>query len=234
MLEALHGPWSQPAQKPGKDILAFMAMGLFFAGIAILTRSDFFSQMGIPVTRLQDLLPGGAWARMICFVVVFSLLTGVGMPRLWVSAVAGAAFGTLWGTLTALLATLAGAAMIYGIGRGFMSGTIQRRMGPRLSHWQARFNTNAFWWVLYMRLFPLSNATLAGLLCGAGRIPFRAYLAGSFIGFIPLTVVFSIFGKGGASGDFRAVALGAMLLAAAVGARKVLMKAPPGRKHLPV
>ena len=73
-----------------------------------------------------------------------------------------------------------------------------------------------------MRLFPLSNATLAGLVCGACRLPAKPYLAGSLLGFIPLTVVFAVFGDGGAKGNFYQIALGTLLLLLAVGGRKLL------------
>jgi uncharacterized membrane protein YdjX (TVP38/TMEM64 family) len=176
--------------------------------------------------------PGGTWRQALLFAVIFSLLIGVGLPRLWVSAIAGALFGTLWGTLLALAATLVGAAIVYRIGWAVLAGMVRRRMGSRLALWRARFEANAFWWVLYMRLFPLSNATMAGLLCGACRIPFRAYLAGSFLGFIPLTVVFAIFGNGGAQGNLSLVGLGAILLATAVGGRKLLTRFIPPMKRL--
>jgi uncharacterized membrane protein YdjX (TVP38/TMEM64 family) len=101
-----------------------------------------------------------------------------------------------------------------------------------LALWQTRFATNAFWWVLYLRLFPLSNATLAGLLCGGCRIPLGPYLAGSLLGFIPLTLVFAVFGSGGASGSYYQVAVGALLLVAAVGSRKAMARLIPPLKRL--
>ena len=212
-----------------------MTVSLFFAGIAVLIRNETvrFHIMNIPylVESLAGVgFPGKMGLRAVLFVAAFSLLIGVGMPRLWVSAIAGALFGTLWGIPIALAATVLGAAIVYWIGQAVLAGMVRNRMGPRLTIWQARFEANAFWWVLYLRLFPLSNATLAGLLCGACRIPLRAYLAGSLIGFIPLTVVFAVFGSGGARGNLYLVGLGFMLIILTVFGRKVILRTFPPHK----
>ena len=218
----------------GRDVLKIIAVSAFFVGIALVLQNDALRSRLLDLPLLRDLLktagePGHIYRQALLFVLTFSLLIGVGMPRLWVSAIAGAAFGALWGSLLALVASVAGAAIVYRFGRSLLAGILQRRIGSRLALWQARFERNAFWWVLYMRLFPLSNATLAGLVCGACRIPVGAYLAGSLLGFVPLTFVFAIFGSGGVKGNFYQVALGTVLLLLVVGGRKLLAPAfrPP-------
>ena len=237
MHQTLQIPHHTPSERLWKDLFKVIAVSLFFAGMAVLIRNEAVRVhiMNIPI--LWESLPGmdlfrGTWSRAAFFVIASSLLIGVGMPRLWVSAIAGAVFGALVGTLLALAATIVGAVIVYWIGQTGLAGMIRRRIGPRLMLWQRRFEANAFWWVLYIRLFPLSNATLAGLLCGACRIPFRAYLAGSFLGFIPLTVVFAIFGNGGAQGNLYLVGLGFILIAITVFGRKLILRAFPSRNPL--
>ena len=216
-----------PNEGLGKDVVKIITISALFVGIALLLQNSALRARFLDAPLLREVLdtagtPGHIYWHALLFVVTFSLLIGLGLPRLWVSAIAGAAFGTLWGTLLALAASVAGAAMVHRFGRTLLAGLLQRRIGPRLALWQARFDHNAFWWVLYMRLFPLSNATLAGLVCGACRIPIGPYLAGSLLGFIPLTIVFAIFGSGGAKGNFYQVALGTLLLLLTVGGRKLL------------
>jgi len=230
----LHFLDAAPPERLWKDLLKISAASLFFGGVALLLRNDSFRFQLVNLPLLREVLPvtGGTWRQALFFTVTFSLLIGVGMPRLWVSALGGAAFGLLWGSLLALAASVAGAAIVYRFGRTLLADMVRRRIGPRLALWQTRFETNAFWWVLYMRLFPLSNATLAGLLCGACRIPHGPYLAGSLLGFIPLTLVFAVFGSGGASGSYYQVAVGALLLVAAVGSRKAMARLMPPLKRL--
>lgn len=212
----------------GKDVLKIVTVSAFFVGIALVLQNETLRKQLLDTPLLRELLttadhsPVHVFQRALVFVLAFSLLIGIGLPRLWVSAIAGAAFGALWGTLIALAASVAGAAIVYRFGRTLLAGILQRRIGTRLALWKARFEDNSFWWVLYMRLFPLSNATLAGLVCGACRIPIGAYLAGSLLGFFPLTIVFAVFGSGGVKGNFYQVALGILLLLLIFGGRKLL------------
>jgi uncharacterized membrane protein YdjX (TVP38/TMEM64 family) len=228
-----------PSGKLGGDILKIIVVSAFFVGIALVLQNNALRARLLEIPLLRELLaaasePGHIYRQALLFVFTFSLLIGVGLPRLWVSAIAGAAFGTLWGILLALAASAAGAAIVYLFGHTLLTGLLHRRIGPRLTTWQKRFEQNAFWWVLYMRLFPLSNATLAGLVCGACTIPLGAYLSASVLGFIPLTVVFAVFGSGGASGNFYQVALGSILLVAAVGGRIILTRFfQPLKRFLP-
>ena len=214
----------------GKDLLKIVTISCFFVGMALLLRDGALRDQCLHSPLLQEILsagdtPGQACRHAVLFVGTFGLLIGVGLPRLWVSAIAGAAFGAMEGALLALAASVIGATIVYRIGRSLLADLLKKRFARHFSIWQTRFQQNAFWWVLYMRLFPLSNATLAGLVCGACRLPAKPYLAGSLLGFIPLTVVFAVFGSGGAEGNFYQIALGTLLLLLAVGGRKLLAAA---------
>ena len=101
---------------------------------------------------------------------------------------------------------------MYLLGRFLLASVVQRRLKGRFADWHSRFRENAFWWVLYGRLFPFSNASFKSLLCGSCRVPFRPYLAASFLGFIPLTLVFVAFGSGSAKGNLQQVLLGFCLV----------------------
>ncbi len=123
--------------------------------------------------------------------------------------------------------SMIGAATVYWMGRGLLGNLVERRFSGQLGLWRRRFQENAFWWVLYGRLFPFSNATLKSLLCGSCRVPFGPYLVGSFFGFIPLTFVFAAFGSGGIKGDINQVLLGFGLLLLALLARLFFKKTQP-------
>jgi uncharacterized membrane protein YdjX (TVP38/TMEM64 family) len=100
-----------------------------------------------------------------------------------------------------------------------LAGLVERRFSGKTAVWRARFRADAFWWVLYCRLFPMSNATLTSLLCGACQIPATPYLLASLLGFVPLTLVFAAFGSGGIKGDTSQIVLGFGLLIASIALR---------------
>lgn len=171
---------------------------------------------------------GGMGLRRLLSFAIFVLLWGgliaAGIPRVWSSAVGGIVYGAFLGTVLSLVASLLGASILFAAGHSILSAVVERRLGATLKMWRTRFQDNAFWWVLYARLFPFSNSTVMSLLCGGCRISFRDFLLGSLLGFIPLAVVFATFGSGGVKGNLWQVALATVLLVLSVFSRRFLAR----------
>lgn len=168
------------------------------------------------------------------FILLWGGLIAAGIPRIWSSAVGGIVYGALLGTVLSLVASLLGASILFAAGQSILSSAVERRLGATLKLWRTRFQDNAFWWVLYARLFPFSNSTVMSLLCGSCRISFRGFLLGSLLGFIPLAVVFATFGSGGVKGNLWQVALATALLVLSVFSRRFLagwFPEAPGNSH---
>jgi uncharacterized membrane protein YdjX (TVP38/TMEM64 family) len=119
--------------------------------------------------------------------------------------------------------------VVYHFGRFFLRDVVNRRVGGRLEMWRNRFRANGFWWVLYGRLFPFSNSTAKSLLCGSCEVPFLPYLAASFLGFIPHTVIFAVFGSGGAKASWPQIILGLGLMLLVFFSRRMLKAVFPVR-----
>ncbi|HWR69084.1 MAG TPA: VTT domain-containing protein, partial [Desulfomonilia bacterium] len=130
----------------------------------------------------------------------------------------------LMGTLLSILASLIGASILYEAGHSILAGMVERRVGDSLRMWRRRFQENAFWWVLYGRLFPFSNSTLMSLLCGICRVSYRGFMLGSLLGFIPLAVVFATYGSGGVKGNLWQITVATVLLVLSVFSRKLFGK----------
>jgi len=181
------------------------------------------------IDRLLYTLQGGfgEFSRLLS-ILLFTLLCGclisAGVPRLWVSAAGGIIYGAFMGTILSLMASLLGAATLYATGNTFLSGVVERRAGNTLNTWKDRFQKNAFWWVLYGRLFPMSNSTLMSLICGCCKVTFSSFMLGSFLGFIPLAIIFAMFGSGGVNGNLWQIVFAATLLILSMGSRKILAK----------
>jgi uncharacterized membrane protein YdjX (TVP38/TMEM64 family) len=184
------------------------------------------------VKAIRETLQGGyGGSGRISSAFVFTLLWGsliaAGVPRLWASAVGGIIYGAFMGTLLSLIASVLGASILYGAGISILAGVVERRMGSTLLLWRNRFQENAFWWVLYGRLFPFSNSTLMSLLCGSCRVPFQEFTLGSLLGFTPLAVVFSTFGSGGVKRNLWQLGLATALLLLSIFSRKLFGKLFP-------
>lgn len=150
----------------------------------------------------------------LLFLLVSGALTGIGIPRIWISVAAGALFGAVVGTLLGHLGSILGASLNFFLARSLLRGPVRRRMPARMKVWYKRFNENGFRWLLVLRLFPLSNATLTNCIGGISKMKYPAFLGATFIGYLPLTIVFALFGSSAAKRDWMqlVVAAGIFLL----------------------
>lgn len=211
------------------DIGRVILVVVLFAGMAILLGRPEVRIYFIDIKGMRETLQGGHGGTGYLFsAFVFTLfwggLTAAGVPRLWASAVGGIIYGAFMGTLLSLLASLLGASILFVAGSSFLAGVVERRVGDTLRMWQKRFQENAFWWVLYGRLFPFSNSTLMSLLCGSCRVSYRDFLLGSLLGFIPLAVVFATYGSGGVKGNMWQIGIATTLLIISIFSRKLISK----------
>lgn len=184
----------------------FIVAALFLKSPSV--RDNLFNIETLRRTLRSDDTLGGRISSDALFIVVASLLMMLGLPRLWVSAAAGVIYGAMQGIGLSLIATMLGAYGTYFVGRSMLRGVVERRLGKRINLWRERFRENGFMWTLYMRLFPLWNATLTSLICGTCQVGLRDYTLANLIGFLPLTVVFAVFGSAAAKGSKLQIAIG--------------------------
>lgn len=230
------GPLQGNGRSLAKDLLRVLPLCLFFIIVAVMLRNEAVRNILFDIEKVQSILQGadsmvGRWKSAALFIAAGSLLVSLGVPRLWISTLAGAIYGSVIGIGLGLLPSVIGSAAVYQMGRKFLGALAQRMLGDRVGLWQQRFQENALWWVLYARLVPFANATLTSLLCGSCKVPFRPFLAASFLGFIPLASVFTIFGSGGIKGNYYQIGIGIILIAAMVLLRRFLKRFRPDQRR---
>lgn len=214
----------QAIEEPGenrtpvlRDITRTLIVVLVFAALAVFVRSDVALQY-FDIAAWREMLQqghfvGGAGTAALLFVLGGSAAISLGVPRIWIAALFGAVYGAVVGAILAMAASLIGTSIVYQAGRHLLRGVVQRRVGGRLERWRLRFKENAFWWVLYARLFPFANSSVTSLFCGACEVPFLSYMVASLLGFVPYTLIFAMFGSGGAKANAWQILLGLGLMA---------------------
>ena len=192
-----------PGKSLFKDISRILIVVAIFLIAAFLFQSSLIRDHLFDIQTIRaDLNPAdGRLRSFLIFLFLGGALVGFGLPRMWLSFVAGAIYGSLLGTGLALVATMGGAMITYIQGRSLMGSLLRRRLGKRFEKWTRRFQRNAVMAMISLRLLPLTNATLTSLIAGACRVPVGAYLLGNLIGFIPLTVVAALTGSGAAKAN---------------------------------
>ena len=158
-------------------------------------------------------LPASLWIGVGAFVLANLAL----IPLEVVTIAAGVAFGTLHGGLVALLGSLIAAVIGYAAGRAIGPAGLTRWISRRSYRSARQLGAQGVAGVIVLRLASVASAGSIHLLCGAGRVPFGAYMAGTVIGLTPAVAALS-----GLGGLLRhtllhpSVSNGAMTFAAAV------------------
>lgn len=197
-----------------KDVLKIVGIVVLFAIIAIILKANKDSLLNPEYIR--SLVQRDYTLGVLGFLFFGSLIAGFGMPRLAISGVAGMLFGAIAGSVYGLIASLGGATVNFFWARWFMRGPLTRRLPKRMRPWYDRFNQHGFRYMLYLRLFPLSNSTATNTLGGISHMPYRTFILSTFLGWIPLGIVSSLFGSSAAKQDYRQLAIGGICLVAVI------------------
>lgn len=211
-------------RKAASDAARMALVLLFFVALGYVlslepVRSELFD-----IERHRRRVDEHGVTGALVFIGLAGLLTGFGVPRLWISVAAGGLFGAAIGTILAHFASLLGATLNFLIARWILRGPIKRRMPAKMKVWYERFNRHGFRNLLYLRLFPLGNATVTNVVGGVSSMRYRDFLGATFIGYLPLTVIFAVFGSSAAKQKWWQFAVGAALLVALTIIERVLRK----------
>lgn len=136
----------------------------------------------------------GIWAGLL-YVLVYAGAVALSLPgAVFLTLAGGFLFGAYLGaTLTVVGATL-GATILFLVARSAIGDALRQRAGPFLARMSEGFSRNGFNYLLFLRLvpaFPFWAVNLAPALLGIRLVP---YVIATFIGIIPATGVFSVFG----------------------------------------
>ncbi len=184
-----------------KDAFRIAIVAAIFGTTAYLlslpqVRAEFFD-----VDHVRSLIRAHGPGGILLFISLTALAIGFGVPRLWVSALAGGLFGAVLGTVVGQIASMLGAIITFSIARLLLRSVVVRRMPSQLRVWYDRFNKHGFFWLFYIRLFPFANATVTNVIGGVAQVSFWTFLVATFLGYLPETLIFAIFGSSAAKKD---------------------------------
>jgi uncharacterized membrane protein YdjX (TVP38/TMEM64 family) len=119
------------------------------------------------------------------------------VPRTVLAIAAGLMFGMGWGTFWAALGSVVGAAAGFLLARCLGSGLVALERDPRLRSLSARVERGGWRAVAVLRLIPVMPHSLANYGLGLTRVPLGAYVLGSLVGQLPMTIACVDFGAAG-------------------------------------
>ncbi len=161
----------------------------------------------------------------LLFLLMGGLFTAIGLPRQIIAflggyAFSGYAFGLGLGTVLGALAALLGCVLSFSYARLFGQGFLRSRLGVRAGRFDRFIHAHPFAMTVLVRLLPVGNNLLTNLAAGISSIRPRHFFLGSFLGYLPQTLVFALVGSGVhiAPALKLALAIGLFLISGLLGA----------------
>jgi uncharacterized membrane protein YdjX (TVP38/TMEM64 family) len=153
------------------------------------------------LSTLQALLPAlQSPAGALVFIPLYALWVTLLLPGVWASMLAGALYGTWWGSVVVFVGACLGAEAAFLLGRHWLRGWAQRRLAvlPKLQAVEQAVSREGLKLVLLTRLSPAFPFSLLNLAYGLSEVSLRDYTVG-LIGIVPGTILFC--GLGALAGD---------------------------------
>ena len=183
--------FQKPAKKTSKPILKAIALVAFIIAAILLIRFTPVKNY-LTADALGGFLEGaGLWAP-----VVYMMLYAVGvclfLPGTLLTGLGAAIFGAYWGFLYVWIGAMMGASAAFFIGRTLGRDFAASLIGNKLKKYDDAIERNGFATVLYLRLvyFPFTPMNFG---MGLTKVRFRDYVAGTGLGIIVGTFIFTFF-----------------------------------------
>jgi len=131
----------------------------------------------------------------IAFVPLYALWVTRLLPGVWASMLAGALYGTAWGSVVVFVGACLGAEVVFLLGRSWLRDWARRQLqrAPRLQAIEGAVSREGLKLVLLTRLSPAFPFSLLNLAYGLSQVSLRDYTLG-LIGILPGTVLFCALG----------------------------------------
>jgi uncharacterized membrane protein YdjX (TVP38/TMEM64 family) len=177
--------------RPGRAF-RFLIFGLLaFGAIAAWRWREALDPTAITaLIERYPLAPLGFLALHIVASLVF-------IPRTLLAIVAGLLFGLWWGVLWAEIGSVVGATAGFLVARYINSGLVNVERSRHIRPVLQRVERGGWRAVALLRLIPIMPHSLANYGLGLTRLPLAAYVLGSLIGQLPMTIAYVDLGAAG-------------------------------------
>ena len=126
------------------------------------------------------------------YVVVYVLVVALSLPAALVMTLTGGLlFGAWIGGLAATVSCTLGSAIIFLVCRTAVGDVLRRRAGATVARIEEGVRRDAFSYIITLRLIPVMPFWLANLALGFVDIPLGVFVTASFIGILPVSLVYA-------------------------------------------
>ncbi|MCO1653933.1 TVP38/TMEM64 family protein [Pseudonocardia humida] len=175
-------------------------VGAGLALLAVAALAAYLLRDGVPNVR-QTVAAAGFWAPLL-FVLLHGVICAGPVPRSVFTVVSGILFGSVTGVLAALAGTALAAGLAFVLAKAIGARLVERHAHrPPVAWVLRRVQHRGLLTMISLRLIPpmpFSVMNYASALSGAGIVP---YLLATVIGVLPGTISIVVLGDAAVSGD---------------------------------
>jgi uncharacterized membrane protein YdjX (TVP38/TMEM64 family) len=174
----------------GPLVLVAALVGAAFA--SGLTRHLSLHELRERHTQLQALVKVHPVLALGAYMLSYIGVIALSLPAALVMTLSGGLlFGPWIGGLAAAVSCTLGASILFLICRGAAGDLLKARAGPTAAKFEAGVRRDAFSYILILRLVPITPFWLANLALGLIDIPLSTFLVASFLGILPVSVIYA-------------------------------------------
>lgn len=181
----------QPTKKTSNAVLKAIIFAAFIIGAIFLIRFTPVKNY-LTAEALGRFLEGaGLWAPVV-YMAIYAVGVCLFLPGTLLTGLGAAIFGAYWGFLYVWIGAMIGASAAFFIGRTLGRDFAASLIGDKLKKYDDAIERNGFATVLYLRLvyFPFTPMNFG---MGLTKVRFRDYVAGTGLGIIVGTFIFTFF-----------------------------------------
>ena len=126
--------------------------------------------------------------------------------------------------IVATLAATLGCLITFSVARYLLSAKITRKYPSQLAKLSDFLSDRTFLKAIIIRILPLGSNFITNIIAGVSKVSMPAYISGSFVGFIPQMIIFSLAGSGIRLGEKNELLASAILFIIALVLAAYLVK----------
>jgi len=183
------------ARRFGPAVLIAAAVITAFA--SGLTRHLTLHELAHRREAIEAAVHAHPWLGLAAYVGLYTLIIALSLPAALVMTLAGGLlFGAWIGGLSAAISCTVGSTVIFLVCRTAAGDFIRARAGATAARIEEGLRRNAFSYIVFLRLLPVAPFWLINLALGLIDIPVATYVIASFIGILPVSLIFASLGSG--------------------------------------
>ena len=183
-------------------LIPIIAMILFF----IVLYKFNFNVLLTNADKVKEFIQGfGIFGPIILTILITGVAASIVLPSTVLTMTGGYLYGPLIGTICSVIGTLVGSMIIFSLSKKYGRPFVEKHVHKKdLEHFDIIFKKRGISAFVMIRLVPLMPNDVVNLAIGLTKISFKAFFWISLLGYIPETIVYTMFGQQLLSGHLDA------------------------------